>query len=329
MARISGGVWALALISAAALVLVLILLDPPSDAFVAGGDLGGTQVIGEGFPKRLIDPLGHAHTLAAPPTRIVSAILAGDEMLADLVAPERVAAVTHLVDDAGISNVAGHYPATIPRISGDIEDLLAPRPDLVIVSTLSDALAVRLLLRAGVTVARFAAFDSFAEVMANIETLGMILGAEQRAAAVVADMRRRLAAVAQQVAGRPSPRVLFYSRSGSTGGPGSLTDEMIVLAGGYNVVRDTGITGYRRVTPELAIALQPEVIVFSDWSGSGAGEIDWLRGEPAWRQVPAVRDGRLYALRGAWVTSGSQFRVAGVEALAPLLHPEAFADAAH
>ncbi|MBK1732983.1 ABC transporter substrate-binding protein [Thiococcus pfennigii] len=328
MARISGGAWALALVSAAALVLVLTLLDPPSDAFVAGGDLGGTQVVGEGFPKRLIDPLGRAHTLTAPPTRIVSAILAGDEMLAGLVAPERVVAVTHLVDDAGISNVAGHYPATIPRIAGDIEALLAPRPDLVIVSTLSDALAVRLLLRAGVAVARFAAFDSFAEVIANIETLGAILGTEPRAAALVADLRRRLADVARQVAGRPAPRVLFYSRSGSTGGPGSLTDEMIALAGGYNVIRDTGITGHRRVTPELAIALQPEVIIVSDWSGSGAGEVDWLRDAPAWRQVPAVRDGRLHALRGAWVTSGSQFRVAGVEALARLLHPEAFADAA-
>ncbi|MBK1700091.1 hypothetical protein CKO22_03940 [Thiococcus pfennigii] len=215
--------------------------------------------------------------------------------------------------------------AVVPGMSALVA---APRPDLVIVSTLSDAVAVRLLLRTGVAVARFAAFDSFAEVIANIETLGAILGTEPRAAALVADLRRRLADVARQVAGRPAPRVLFYSRSGSTGGPGSLTDEMIALAGGYNVIRDTGITGHRRVTPELAIALQPEVIIVSDWSGSGAGEVDWLRDAPAWRQVPAVRDGRLHALRGAWVTSGSQFRVAGVEALARLLHPEVFADAA-
>ncbi|TVQ88645.1 MAG: ABC transporter substrate-binding protein [Chromatiaceae bacterium] len=328
---------------AAALSLVVALLHPPHAAFVAGGRLGGTQVVAlapggpaatadatgdagadRGFPRLLIDPIGRTHRLAAPPRRIVSAILAGDEMLADLVPAKRVAAVTYLVDDAGISNVAGHYPTAIPRVRARVEELLALEPDLVLVSTHSDAIAVRQLLRAGVAVARFAAFDSFAEVAANLQTLGRILGAEEAARAVIARMQARLAAVAARVAGEPRPRVLYYGLDGSTGGPGSLTDEMIQAAGGFNVIRETGITGHRRITPELAIALQPQVIVMGDWSGSGEDLAAPLLADPAWQQVPAIRARRVHALRGAWVTSGSQFRVAGVEALAALLHPGCF-----
>lgn len=326
-ARGWGGIAALLLMLAAGLGLVLILVRPPTAQFVAGGTLGSTEVSGQTFPKCLLDPLGQGHTLSAPPQRIVSGILAGDEMLAELVKPARLVGVTHLADAPGISNVAGHYPKSIARIQAEVETMLALRPDLVLVSTHTNAITVRLLMRAGVAVARFAAFDSFAQIADNIHTLGEIVGAPARAAAVVANMQSRLAAIQQQVAGRPRPRVLYYSLSGNTGGPGSLTDEMLQLAGGYNVIRDTGITGYRRITPELAITLQPEVILMSGWSGGeGEATTKLLREDPAWQRVPAIQRNRVYALRGGWVTSGSQFRVAGVAAVAELLHPEAFDD---
>lgn len=313
---------------AAPIVFAVVLLDPPSAALIAGGSIGGTRVIGEQFPKRLIDPLGREHRLAIPPQRIASGTLAGDEMLADLVTPERIVAVSWRADDPANSNIAGFYPATIPRVQRDVEALLTPEPDLVVISSTSDALTVRLLLSAGVAVARVASYDSFAEIEENILLLGAVLGVEGRAMEVVADMRRRIAAVQRRVVGRSAPRVLFlWSRDGSTGGPGSLTDEMIELAGGYNVIRDTGITGHRRVALELAIALQPEIIVVVDWTGRGAAETEWLRQAPAWQDVPAIQNNRLLSLHSAWVTCGSQFRVAGVEVLAQRLHPEAFPNA--
>jgi iron complex transport system substrate-binding protein len=309
----------------AALSLLYVLMNPPSAAVVAGSDLKGTQVVGDGFPKRLIDPLGREHLLETPPRRIVSTILAGEEMLADLVSSERIVGVTYLADDAGISNVAEYYPEHIPRVREEIEQLLALRPDLVLVSSSSDAIAVRLLLGAGVAVTRFASFHSFSEVADNLRMLGEILGESERASATIEVMEQRLASVQRRVAALPRPGVLYYSQSGSTGGPGTLTDEMIQLAGGHNLIRDTGITGHRRITPELAIALQPDFVVLSDWSGDGGSDaVERLIEDPAWQQVPAVRDGNVHALPGAWVTSESQFRAAGVEALAFVLHPEAF-----
>lgn len=318
----------LALLGAAGLLGLAVAVRSPPTALFAASSGRGTEVIGSDFPKRLIDPSGQALQLAGPPRRIASATLASDEMLAELVAPERVVAVTHLVDDAGISNVAGRYPAPVRRIRARIEEMLALEPDLVIVATYTEAATVALLLHSGVAVARLSAVAGFAGIAANIRMLGAILGSDDRAARLVATIRHRLDSVQRRIAGQPRPRVLFYSLDGSTGGPGSLTDEMIQLAGGFNTVRDTGITGDRRISAELAIALQPEVLVLSDWSGGARQEAERLRHDPAWQRVPAIRDGRIHALPGAWVTAGSQFRIAGVEALARLLHPEAFADAA-
>ncbi|VFM98053.1 MAG: iron complex transport system substrate-binding protein [Candidatus Kentron sp. G] len=315
---------ALLFILALGLLIPALILYPPNPQFAVGGALEDTRVIGEDFPKRLIDPLGDRHWLTKPPRRIASANLASDEILTELVSLERLVSVSYLVDDPGISNAAGHYPKAIPRNHGRIEELVAASPDLVILSPHSDALTVRRLLRMGVPVARFTTLGGLAGVRENIRTLGAIVGEKARAEALIERIYSRVANIGDRIIGQPPPRVLFYNLNGSTGGPNSLTDEMIGLAGGYNVIRDTAITGYRRITPELAIALQPEILILDDWFGSGHSARELLGADPAWQQVPAIRNRQIHPLRGAWVTTGSQYCVAGIEAIAKILHPGRF-----
>ncbi|MCV6591228.1 MAG: ABC transporter substrate-binding protein [Marinobacterium sp.] len=281
----------------------------------------------DGFPRLLKDPIGRTLILPAPPVAIASAILAGDEMLSQLVPVQRVRTVTWLADDAGISNVAGVYPASLPRNKASIEELLAVQPDLAIVAAYSDASRVELLLNSGVPVLRFDSNYSYDDVRRNVRLLAAALGAERRAEQWLQRMNQRIEAVQQQLSAHPAPepRVLYYNLSGSTSAPGTPMDETLRLAGGYNVLADTGITGYSRISPELAIALQPEVILMNDWTGGkGLSPVSHLMDDPAWQQVPAVRNNRVYGLKGAWLTSGTPCKVTGVEIIARLLHPQAF-----
>lgn len=290
-----------------------------------------STVEGAAFPKRLIDPAGREHLLAAPPRRVVSAILAGDEMLARLLGDSRVAGVTYLADDDGISNVAGRYPSTVARNRGRLEELIAQQPDLLLVAAYSDALTVRMLMQTGIPLLRLPVAQSYDEIAASVRLLGDVVGEASRAEAWVADMNGRIAAVRQAVQGAARPRVLYYGMGGFTAGPGSLTDETIALAGGHNVAGDIGLQGDQRISQELAIGLQPEVILLSGWqAGEGRTDgADLLRNDPAWRDVPAVAQGRVHALHGAWLTSMTPYRVRSVEALARLLHPERFSGAGH
>ncbi len=75
----------------------------------------------------------------------------------------------------------------------------------------------------------------------------------------------------------------------------------------------------------MAISLQPEVIVVADWSATSSTEVvQALLHDPRWQQVPAIANGRVYAVRGAWLESVSQYAVRGLEAIARLLHPGVF-----
>jgi iron complex transport system substrate-binding protein len=314
------------------MMLFLALRLVSQGQLLSGTKLGNSEVVvlatDGGFPRQIIDPAGRNILLQQPTFAIVSGILAGDEMLSRLVDQSRVRSVTYLADEPGISNVPDTYSDDIFRNHGAVEEIISMEPDLVIVAAYSDATSVEMLLNAGIPIIRFANFHSYDDVRNNVRTLAKATGSEPQAKAWLSEMDKRIAEVQQRVANRPKPRVLYYNLSGSTSGPGSMMDETINLAGGRNVIGETGLESYVQISPEMAISLQPDVILVSDWAAKGdktAKQI--LQKDPAWKDVPAIINQRVYSVRGAWLTSGSPYRVTGVEAIARLLHPQVFAGA--
>ena len=284
-----------------------------------------TQVVGQDFPKRLIDPTGIPQTMAAPPKRILSGVLASDEILTALVPPERLAAVTYLVDEPGLSDVAKLLPPHLPRVHAEAETMLALQPDLVVLASYTRATTVRLLAAAGIPVVRFQWYRSFADIMDSIRMLAAAVGADANGARLVDDMRRRIADVEERARGLPRPRVLYVG-GGYSAGEDTLIDAMITLAGGHNVARDVGLQGQARLPLEIAVSLRPEVILVSEWERTtgGNGAAAFLH-HPVWAEVPAVRQGRVHGIKGAWLSSVSHYSVNALEAVARVLHPEAFA----
>ncbi len=284
-----------------------------------------TQVVGQDFPKRLVDPSGVPQTLATPPNRILSGVLASDEILTALVPSERLAGVTYLVDEPGLSDVAKLLPPDLPRIHAETETMLALRPDLVVLASYTRATTVRLLVSAGIPVVRFQWYRSFADIMNSIHMLAAAVGADGNGARLVDDMRQRIADVERRTQGLARPRVLYYGGGGYSAGEDTLIDAMITLAGGHNVARDVGLQGQGRLPLEVAVSLRPEVVLVSEWERrtGGNGAAAFLH-HPVWADVPAVRDGRVHGIRGAWLSSVSHYSVKALEAIARLLHPEAF-----
>lgn len=310
----------------AALVVGVMMLSrlPLDSRLLTPQQPTNTQVQAGAFPKRLHDPLGHQHWLQQPVGRIASGVLAADEILVMLRAADRVVNVTDIVDDPGISNVAQFYAPDVLRTDAETEALLMTNPDLVVMAAYSDAATVRMLLAAGVTVLRLPLMNSFADIENYVTTLSRVTGTEARAAEVLQMMQQRLAAVDLAVRDQPKPRVLYYSPSGSAASVGTLSDEMVMRAGGYNVMRDTALDGSALVSQELAVALQPDVILLDIW-GTTRGDpvaVQAILNDPAWRGTPAAQQGRVYVVDGAIATTCTPFRVIGVETIAHLLHPQ-------
>ena len=118
--------------------------------------------------------------------------------------------------------------------------------------------------------------------------------------------------------------MLYYSPTNYTAGRGTLIDEKIRHAGGSNAASEFGLVGFDNVTLDVLLALNPDVIVVPRWSTDEAALHD-LTANPAWREVAALKNGRVFPVAASALTSEAPDGVLGVEELARLFFPEAFA----
>src|SRR5688572_11975911 len=151
-------------------------------------------------PCLLFAALPAAAAGPSPPRRVASLNLSADEVLVEILPPERLVSVTRWADEAGTSNIVGRVPPSVFRIHKvDMERLVALAPDLVVVSEYTDADFLRLLERSGIRHHRMKGLHSVAGVRAAILELGREVGAAEKARRVVArydatlqDLGRRL-----------------------------------------------------------------------------------------------------------------------------------------
>ncbi len=120
---------------------------------------------------------------AEPPERVASLNLTADELLVEMLPPERLVAVTRWADDPEMSNVAGRVPASAVRLPrADLERLIELRPDLVVVSEYTDADFLHLLARSGLRHHRMVGLASLTGIRAAILDLGRAVGTPAEAA---------------------------------------------------------------------------------------------------------------------------------------------------
>lgn len=93
-------------------------------------------------------------------------------------------------------------------------------------------------------------------------------------------------------------KALFvYARGAGTmnvSGTDTAAAAMLALAGLENAV--TGYEGYKPLTPEAAIAAEPDYVVFTTHGLEGVGGIEGLREVPGLAQLDAVQQGRVAAV---------------------------------
>jgi iron complex transport system substrate-binding protein len=284
-----------------------------------------TQISGQDFPKTLTDVTGITYQLKRPPQRILSATLATDHILSDLINPKRLVAVSKYVDYPSLSNIVGFYDKNISRTQGEIESMLALQPDLVFVASYSNPETVRYLLRSGIAIVRLSEFRSFNDIFNNINLVADITDNKQQATTLINKIKRQIEQVQTQVKDKPKPRVLYYDMNGYSVGGNSLMDEAITLSGGINIAKDVLPEGEQKISEEVAISLQPDVIVMNQWvfnqQQDAQSPAQILSSKTAWQNVPAIKNNRVYSVPGTWLRSVSQHRIKGVEAIAKLLHP--------
>ncbi|MCA9602268.1 MAG: ABC transporter substrate-binding protein [Polyangiales bacterium] len=263
---------------------------------------------------------------APRPPRIVSASLSTDEIALGLVAPTRLAAISYFADDPAASNVLGHTHEVRGRVTASVEELVSLEPTLVLADPFGHMASEGLTRRLGIPIVRTQVVTDLGDVLTNIHTIGRALDANREADALVASLRDRMAAVEARVHGSARPRVLVLYGRGFTVGTGTLVNDLLTRANAENVAALAGVVGHEEMSVERALALDPDVLVVSDYHADGHARDVRAPPEatdhPVWQNLRAVHEGRIVRMAPADLFTTSQYAVRALERLAAALHPQ-------
>src|SRR5579864_1904273 len=234
----------------------------------------------------------------------------------------------HLVGDTDFCD----YPPEAlqkPHVGGpvnpNLEEVVALKPELVLVTSINRHETVNALERIGLPVYSVRDPHSVEEMIASVEHLGDALGMEKSATTLAEDLRGRLAALDRRLTGATSRRVLFvvWTDPLISVGRDSFIADALRRAGGRSVVNTKA--EWPHVSMEEIVRLQPEVLVFaSAHAGDTHRDVDALRTRPGWKNLAAMRHGNVVVVSDA-INRPAPRMVDAIERLARALHPEAFA----
>lgn len=196
---------------------------------------------------------------AAPPQRIVSLNLCGDQLAWMLAGRGRIAALSHLARSAELSYVAPQV-TDVPIVQGVAEEILPLAPDLVLAGRYTAKPTVAFLRAKGVPILELSIPQDFAGIRDQVRRVARALGAEPRGEALIAAMDATLAQPAPHRTG-PRPVGVAWQAGGFTAGAGTLTDAVLDAAGLDNLATRSGLRGHGYLTLEAVVAGRPDLLI--------------------------------------------------------------------
>ena len=227
----------------------------------------------------------------------------------------------------------------IPEIERSNENAVASGADLLIgqISAFKDtawgsyeqleAEGINCLTITGTLVAD----ETVEDVYTDIENLGKIFKVEDKAAALIADMKGSIAETGSKVADvaeadKPNVFVFdMYKEDQIYTTAAGLESNLIELAGGINATRNQADSRWFYTSVETLIAANPDIIIINDYGSQTVEEkIAYITGNPACSDIPAVVNNKFLVI--PLVTVMQDIRAASAcQTMAEYFYPDLFA----
>ncbi|HNY50151.1 MAG TPA: cobalamin-binding protein [Smithella sp.] len=271
------------------------------------------------FGFAVTDETGRRVNIAGTPRKIVSLAPGITETLYALGLDNEIAGVTNYCN----------WPSRAlkkPRIGGfsnpSIEKIVSLKPDLIIATVDGNRKdTVMQLERIGLPV--YVINPSRTDkILEGILHIGEITNRKNIAAQLVKKLRARLRNITAQTKNKTKPRVFFQIGLEPliTVGGGTLIDEVIDRAGGFNIAgNDTA--RYPRYSAEGIMRGAPEIILFAPM----AHDREFTAVKKFWKQfdqISAVKNNQIYPVNTDLISRASPRLFDAIETMALIFHPE-------
>jgi iron complex transport system substrate-binding protein len=249
----------------------------------------------------------------------------------------RVTALSKYAGNRDISFVTEEEAAAVGRKADlNAESIMALKPDLVVASTAVSPQLVSLLRQSGVPVYVSLVAANWDEMEEKVRGVAKAVHEEEAGGFMVQDMEDKRAALEKKLSAiGPSDErcALGLSFRGILGKKGTLFSEVLAMAhvkdgaARYDVPKGTNAYLSLEILPEI----DPDVILLPVWKvKAGDDEKEFAREimeNPAYRDVKAVKNGRLIPFPEKYKYVMSQHITDAIEASARAVYPELFENA--
>lgn len=261
---------------------------------------------------------------ADPPQRVLSIGGAVTETVYALEAGDRVIAVdsTSLYPPQARQHPDVGYMRTLSA-----EAILAMQPDLILaIEGAGPPVVLSQIQAAGVELAMIPNEPTPEGVLAKVRAVAEALGEPAKGEALAARLEVEFDELAEHLSGLRERPSLVFLLSISGGGPPqaagreTAADGIIRLSGGENAI--TGFQGYRPLSPEAMVALDPDVILITLQGLEALGGREAVLARPEIAATRAGRQGRLLAMDTLLLLGFGPRTPMAVRELAGSLHPD-------
>jgi iron complex transport system substrate-binding protein len=269
------------------------------------------------------DQMGREVTITGYVEKIISLSPSNTEVAFALGLGDRLVGVTEFCNyppEAQDKEIVGGFATP------SIEKIVELEPSLVLASTIH-AEEVPRLEELGIPVLVVES-SNLADLYTSILLVAAVTGVTPSGEALVASMEEKISVIGEIVSVVPVDdriRVFYevYSDPLMSAGKGAFITEIISLAGGTNIFGDSD-ENYPMISAEVVAERQPEIILFPDYHGTADLVLESMTGRPGWESVPAVINGRVFAVSDDTFARPGPRIVEAIEEAARLFYPELF-----
>lgn len=245
--------------------------------------------------------LGTAATPVAP-RRIVSLNLCTDQIVLALADRAQIAGLTRNAADPEMSAAAARARG-LPILRTSIEEVIARDPDLLVGLPGQG----RVMGGRRYPMLELPLAESLPAIEASIRKAAPALGHADRGAALIAGMRRALAAIPRNGRGRVAA---YYQRRGFLTGEGTVIDELMRRADLVNLATRLGKPTLSRLSLEEMVAHRPDFLIVETATEHQSDQGTEMLHHPVLAGIPRI------AMPEAWTVCGGPAYVQAARSIA-------------
>lgn len=274
------------------------------------------------------DPAGNAITVPDEVNTILSMAPSITQTLCDLGLADKIVAM-----DTQSKAYAEGVKEGIPEfdmMQPDTEQMISLKPDLVLVSGISDVSGddpFKALKDVGICVANIPSSSSIEGVKSDVQFIADCVGKSDEGKALVDGMQEdidAIRAIGETITDKKT--VLFEIAAAPqiySFGKNTFLDEMITLIGATNVLGDQD--SWISVTEEAAVSANPDVIL-TNVNYLTVDPVEEIKGRSGWEEVTAVKNGAVYYIDNGASSLPNHHIVDALKQMAKAVYPEQYAE---